>query len=77
VLARGRISDDNWLPHSTCKAGGDVLADAMRKHPDREMTVLCGHTLGAGEAQILPNVRVSTGGAVYGNPTVQRVIEVV
>jgi 3',5'-cyclic-AMP phosphodiesterase len=72
----GRISDDNWLPFFTCKAVGEVLAEAMRAHPDREMTVLCGHTHGAGEAEILTNLRVSTGGAVYGSPKVQRVIEV-
>ncbi|MDB5313919.1 MAG: Calcineurin-like phosphoesterase [Gemmataceae bacterium] len=72
----GQISDDNRLPHFTCKAIGDVLAEAMRAHPDRQMTVLCGHTHGAGEAEILPNLRVSTGGAVYGEPKVQRVIEV-
>jgi Icc protein len=72
----GRLSDDAWLPFFTCKAVGDVLVEAMREHPDREMTVLCGHTHGAGEAEILPNLRVSTGGAVYGSPKVQRVLEV-
>ncbi len=41
-----------------------------------QMTVLCGHTHGSGDAQILPNLRVLTGGAVYGRPGVQRVIEV-
>jgi hypothetical protein len=72
----GRISDNEWLPHFTCKAAGDALAEAMAAWPDRKMTVLCGHTHGAGEAQILPNLRVITGGAVYGSPTVQRVLEV-
>src|SRR3954469_8544205 len=48
----GQVSDDNWLPHFTCKAVGDVLVEAMRAAPDREMTVLCGHTHGGGEAQI-------------------------
>jgi 3',5'-cyclic-AMP phosphodiesterase len=72
----GKVSDDNWLPFFTCKAVGDVLAETMRAAPDRRMTVLCGHTHGSGEADILPNLRVLTGGAVYGNPCVQRVIEV-
>ena len=72
----GRISDDDWLPHFTCKAAGDALAEAMAARPDRQMTVLCGHTHGGGEAQIRPNLRVLTGGAVYGKPEVQRVIEV-
>lgn len=72
----GKVSDDNWLPFFTCRAVGDVLREAMQAAPDRKMTVLCGHTHGSGEADILPNLRVLTGGAVYGNPHVQRVIEV-
>jgi hypothetical protein len=48
----------------------------MTAHPDRRMTVLCGHTHSPGEAQILPNLQVLTGGAVYGAPTVQRIFEV-
>ena len=73
---QGRISDDDWLPHFSCKAVGDVLAEAMKARPDKKMTVLCGHTHGGGEAQILPNLRVLTGAAVYGSPAMQRVIEV-
>jgi hypothetical protein len=48
----------------------------MKKHLGKQMTVICGHTHGAGEAQILPNLRVLTGGAEYGNPVKQRVLEV-
>jgi hypothetical protein len=73
---RHQISDDHWLPHFTCKVAGDALAEAMAARPAREMTVLCGHTHGAGEAQVLPNLRVLTGGAAYGAPTVQRVLAV-
>lgn len=73
-LYQGQISDDNWLPHFTCKAVGDALVEAMSAHPDRRMTVLCGHTHGAGEAQILPNLCVLTGRAEYGKPTIQRVL---
>ncbi len=71
----GKISDDNWLPFFTCKAFGDVLREAMAAAPDRKMTVLCGHTHGTGEVDILPNLRVLTGGAVYGKPDVQRSFE--
>lgn len=72
----GRISDDDWLPHFACKAVGDILLDTMKRWPNRQMTVFCGHTHGAGEAQILPNLKVFTGGAEYGRPVVQRVLEV-
>jgi 3',5'-cyclic-AMP phosphodiesterase len=72
----GRISDDHWLPFFACKAVGDALRDAMAAAPSQQMTVLCGHTHGSGEAQMLPNLCVLTGKAVYGRPCVQRVLEV-
>ena len=72
----GKVSDDNWLPFFACKAVGDALREAMAAAPGRRMTVLCGHTHGSGEARILPNLRVLTGGAVYGKPQVQQVLEV-
>jgi len=68
----GRISDDDFLPHFTCKAVGDVLIDAMRAHPDQELLVLCGHTHGSGVVNVLPNLPVLTGGAEYGRPRIQR-----
>jgi 3',5'-cyclic-AMP phosphodiesterase len=73
---RGRISDDDWLPHFSCRAVGEVLAEAMAAHPPSEMTALCGHTHSPGEAIILPNLRVLTGGAEYGRPEIQRVLTV-
>lgn len=72
----GHLSDDDYLPHFTCKAVGDVLRSLMQQYPQRQMTVLCGHTHGAGQAVILPNLRVFTGGAEYGLPTVQQIFEV-
>jgi predicted MPP superfamily phosphohydrolase len=72
----GAISDDDWLPYFTCQAVGDALLAVMRDRPDRDLTVLCGHTHGAGTAELLPNLRVWTGGADYGAPRVERMIEV-
>ena len=67
----GQVSGDDWLPYFTCKAVGDVLLEAARARPDRRITVLCGHTHGAGVAAVLPNLTVHTGGAEYGAPEVQ------
>jgi predicted MPP superfamily phosphohydrolase len=67
----GAISDDAWLPWFTCVAVGNVLHDAARHHAERELLVVCGHTHGAGDTQILPNLRVITGGARYGAPAAQ------
>jgi len=67
----GHLSDDDFLPHFSCKAIGDVFIDVMSKYPDKNMTVLCGHTHSGGMAQIAPNISVRTGGAVYRQPNIQ------
>ncbi|HLY12446.1 MAG TPA: metallophosphoesterase [Planctomycetota bacterium] len=72
----GAISNDDWLPYFTCKALGDELLAQMSSHPGWDLTVLCGHTHGAGTAELLPNLRVWTGGADYGAPRLERVVEV-
>ncbi len=66
----GRISDDDWAPHFTCKAVGDVVLEVMRHHADKRLIVLCGHTHGSGVAQPAENIRVLTGGATYGYPAI-------
>ncbi len=71
----GEISANDWLPHFSCKAVGDVLAEAMKAAPDKQMTVLCGHTHSSGQCQILPNLLVKTGGAKYGSPRIQEIID--
>jgi 3',5'-cyclic-AMP phosphodiesterase len=70
----GAVSNDDWLPHMGCKAVGEVILACMRKHPDRRLTVLCGHTHSLGEIRPLRNVRVLTGGSTYGTPAVAKVL---
>jgi len=72
----GKISTDDFLPHFASKNVGDVLLSVMEAHPDCHLRVLCGHTHGGGTAEILPNLRVYSGGADYGAPRVQMVFEV-
>lgn len=72
----GHISNDEWLPHFSCKAVGDVLVSIMGEHPEHRLTVFCGHTHGEGEYWPLSNLRVLTGGAEYGHPAVQQVLEI-
>ncbi|MGD9723307.1 MAG: metallophosphoesterase [Pirellulales bacterium] len=71
----GHISDDEWSPHFTCVAVGEALLEVMTAYPNHRLTVLCGHTHGQGETQPLPNVQILTGGAEYGHPAIQRVME--
>ena len=37
----------------------------MKVHPEKQLTVLCGHTHSAGICQPLPNLEIHTGGAEY------------
>lgn len=67
--------NDPHLPHFSCKAIGDVLLEIVPQYPNKQVTVLCGHTHWPGTAEILPNLTVMTGGATYGQPEIQQVFE--
>jgi predicted MPP superfamily phosphohydrolase len=73
---QGRPSADDYLPYFSCKAMGDVLLEAAGAYPQCDLLVLCGHTHGGGEVQVLENLRVLTGPAEYGKPVIQQIIEV-
>ena len=73
---QGKISSEDFLPYFACKAVGDVLTKVMQQHPQSRLTVLCGHTHGGGEIQVLENLRVLTGEARYRQPVIQRVFEI-
>ncbi len=72
----GQVGNDDWLPFFTCKAVGDVFVDLAQQHPQKNITVYCGHTHHGGTVQILPNLRVITGVAEYGAPTISQVLEI-
>lgn len=71
----GENSGEVWLPYFCCRAVGDVLRAEAERYPERQLSVLCGHCHGTGEAQICENLRVLTGGAEPCSPQVQRLIE--
>jgi Icc protein len=73
---QSKTSSDDFLPYFACKAVGDVLTKVMKEHPQTRLTVLCGHTHGGGELQVLNNLRVLTGEARYGQPAIQQVLEI-
>jgi hypothetical protein len=72
---QGRMSDDDWAPHFTCQAMGEAILQIMDGYPDRQLTVLCGHTHGEGEMRPMPQLTILTGGAVYGEPAISRMFE--
>jgi len=71
-----KVSDDDFLPYFSCKAVGDVMKQVMRANPQSTLLVLCGHTHGGGELQVLDNLRVLTGETQYGHPKIQRILEI-
>jgi len=73
---QGKNSEPNWVPWFSSKVMGDMLVDVAYEFPLTEFTVLCGHTHGEGEYIPVPNLRVLTGGAVYGHPKVHHIFEV-
>lgn len=73
-LHMGKISDDNGLPHFSCKAVGDTLVRIMKQYPDRHLIVLCGHTHSRTKVQILENLTVIAAHAEYGNPKIQNIL---
>ena len=72
---RGAISSPDWLPFFSCRVFGETLLEIADRYPDREITVLCGHTHSPGTYRAAGNVTVLTGRAVYGRPQVQEVFE--
>jgi predicted MPP superfamily phosphohydrolase len=73
---QGGISDEDWLPWMCCQATGDALSAMAEKYPEKQITVLCGHTHGGGVAQIRSNLVVQSGAVELGKPAVQSLIEV-
>lgn len=65
----GRNSSDDYLPAFSCGAVGEVIRSAAEAYPDKNFTVLCGHTHGRGQCRVLPNLEVHTQGAAYGFPS--------
>lgn len=72
----GSRSEVNFLPFFSSRVMGEMLVEKMEQHPEKEMLVLCGHTHSGGEYSPLTNLKVYTGGAVYGTPTLCGLIEI-
>jgi len=69
---QGQMSDKIWLPYMSSKIAGDALIDIMNSNQDKKLLVLCGHTHSEGQVQMLPNLKVLTGKAVYRFPEISK-----
>lgn len=72
----GSYSNDNYLPHFSNKAFGDVLRYSSEKYKDNNFIVLCGHTHGRGKSQILPNLKTYTAESRYYYPEIEKIIDI-
>lgn len=70
------VADDHHLPHFASKVMGDTIKTVMHKHTDHRVTVYCGHTHNEQSVEIMANLHVNTGHAKYGEPAVQKIIQV-
>lgn len=69
------MADDNWAPHFTCKAVGDLLLEWLPQYPASQLTVLAGHTHNVCDLNYAPNLRLCTGTAEYGQPGLAGIFE--
>jgi Icc-related predicted phosphoesterase len=74
TLYKGKIKDDNFLPHFTCKTLGDKLKRIMDKHPNSHLKVYCGHSHEKASVQILNNLEVVCMDASYGYPKLNNIV---
>lgn len=70
------VADDNWAPHFTCKAVGDLLEELMPLYPQTRLKVLAGHTHNPCDIAVLPNLSVQVGAAEYGAPALAACFDV-
>lgn len=73
---RGLDPSDTHLPFYSSQSIGNSLTSVAQQFKDNNIIVLSGHTHGAADKQILPNLRSLVGGARYGHPTIQKIISV-
>jgi len=64
------------IPWYTCKLMGDTLMAAAAAYPHVKFTVLSGHVHSHYDNDLLNNLTVKVGSAIYGNPQVSSVISV-
>lgn len=73
---KGMIANDDFLPHFGSQIIGDTLRRIMERYPNRQLTVLCGHTHSSGEKAVLPNLKVYSARAEYAAPKIQQIFDI-
>ena len=74
ALYERKPSEPAFAPHFVNVAMGQALLELARLHPNKEITVLCGHTHHEALYSPLPNLVVKVSGAEYNKPQVAETI---
>lgn len=72
----GEGGDNGTQPWYTSKLMGDAIEMVAAENPGVKFEVFCGHTHGLCSAPITGNVTCHVGGAKYGDPRVQGVLQI-
>jgi predicted MPP superfamily phosphohydrolase len=75
-MHQGHPTGDDFLPFFVSKATGDALQEMAAAYPNVNFQVYAGHTHSKGSGQILDNLYVNVGGAVYRKPAIADVLVV-
>lgn len=73
---KGKMSDENWMPHFSSKAMGDVLLNLASSNPEKVITVLSGHSHGGADVSVASNLRVIAGAAKYREPKIGQIFDI-
>ena len=71
----GQMSSDDWAPFFVCHAIGWMLCRFCKRYSDLDVLVLCGHTHHGGLSMPLKNLKIWTGTAEYGNPSICSILD--
>ncbi len=74
-LFQDKPSELHALPYFSCKVIGETLVEIGDKYPDKNITVLCGHTHNRALFTI-GNINVICAGARYYHPDIYSIIEI-
>ena len=72
----GKIAANVFLPHFSCRIVGDLLSAYALANPEKQFTVLCGHTHSEADIKIHRNLQVLAAQAEYEKPAIQRILEI-
>lgn len=75
-LFQGQPTSPDYLPYFCNLTMGAALIEHVEQHPNRHLTVLCGHTHDRAYCQPHERVIVHTAGADYGSPNVAGAVTV-